>query len=46
MSDVKEHAEESNGVSNGSPAHKRFKKDVENGEEASEYSVFGSDFIV
>ena len=39
MSDVKEHTEESNGINNGSPAHKRLKKDIENGEEASEYFV-------
>lgn len=35
MSDFKENTEESNGVSNGSPAHKRLKKDIENGEGAS-----------
>lgn len=36
MSDFKENTEESNGLnSNGSPAHKRLKKDIENGEEAS-----------
>lgn len=35
MSDVKEHTEESNGLNNGSPAHKRLKKDIENGEESA-----------
>jgi len=39
MSDVKEHTEESNGVSNGSPVHKKLKKDIENGEEVSAGSM-------